>query len=89
MIKIYLIFSVVSALDLIPLHSGSSVYVSKKDLINIFTNKPHVYTSRLADLLFGQEALVACKEKYSVNLSHLDPVKLKSLISTINCQCVL
>uniref|UniRef100_A0A1B0CAM1 FLYWCH-type domain-containing protein n=1 Tax=Lutzomyia longipalpis TaxID=7200 RepID=A0A1B0CAM1_LUTLO len=67
--------------DLIPLHSGSVVYVSKKDLISIFTNKPPVYTSRLADLLFGEEALLACKEKYNVNLTSLDPVKLKSLIS--------
>ncbi|XP_059611352.1 modifier of mdg4-like isoform X11 [Phlebotomus argentipes] len=74
-------------LDLIPLHSGSSVYVSKKDLITIFTNKPHVYTSRLADLLFGREALLACKEKYTINLSQLDPVKLKSLIIHIVQVC--
>lgn len=40
--------------DLIPLHAGSKVLVSKTKLIDIFDTEPHIYTERLANLLFGR-----------------------------------
>lgn len=64
---------------MIPLHAGSSVYVSKKELIKIFDPKPAVYTCKLGMLLFGQQ--LTEKRNDDDLLGHLNPKKLKSLIS--------
>lgn len=64
---------------MIPLHVGSQVYVSKKELIKIFDPKPAIYTCKLAEVIFGQKL----KQHRLVGdaLEHLDPKKLKALIS--------
>lgn len=69
----------------IPLHIGSQVFVSKLDLIRIYTPAPDLYTARLADLLFGTEVLqrTTMYSKYQSSLDVLDPVRVASLISTI------
>lgn len=69
----------------IPLHTGSKVFVSKLDLIRIYTPAPAIYTARLADLLFGTEVLqrTTMYSKYQSSLDVLDPVRVASLISTI------
>lgn len=65
---------------MIPLHVGSQVYVSKKELIKIFDPKPSIYTCKLAVLIFGQTINQKINEKGDP-LQNLDPKKLKSLIS--------
>ena len=65
---------------MIPLHAGSQVYVSKKELIKIFDPKPSIYTCKLAVLLFGPK-LNQKRTDAGDALAHLDPKKLKSLIS--------
>lgn len=66
--------------ELIPLHAGSKVFVSKTDLLKNFDKKSSVYTSKLAGILFGEDLLIACAE--ADELSQLDSEKLTSLIST-------
>lgn len=66
---------------MIPLHAGSSVYVSKNELIKTFDPKPAIYTCKLAMVIFGGNLH---KNKPNLNenpLKHLDQKKLKSLIS--------
>lgn len=43
--------------DMIALHPGSSVFVKKDDLVNIYTDKYPLYTARLTGLVFGDELL--------------------------------
>lgn len=64
---------------MIPLHVGSQVFVAKKQLIKIFDKKPSIYTCKLAVLIFGQK--LNQKRSDGDPLGHLDPKKLKSLIS--------
>ncbi|XP_031625131.1 modifier of mdg4-like isoform X6 [Contarinia nasturtii] len=67
---------------MIPLHVGSKVYVSKKELIKIFDPKPAIYTCKLAVLIFGP--IIHQKFNQSGDpLKHLNPAKLKSLITHI------
>ncbi|XP_037029100.1 modifier of mdg4 isoform X8 [Bradysia coprophila] len=63
----------------VPLHTGSTVYVSKNDLMKIYTDKPDVYIKRLADLIFGTEIRQPTGRKRN-NLDDLDAVRLKSFI---------
>lgn len=71
------------AVDRVPLHSGSDVYISTKDLIRIYTPKPALYTSRLVELIFGREVLLnACVTRTS-NTGHLKPLEEKTLRSVI------
>lgn len=74
--------------DLIPLVTGSPVYVSKSDLVRIFSSKPPVYTVRLAELIFGKEQLIRCSmnKKKNNHLEKTDPIKMKSLIGKWNTQ---
>lgn len=65
---------------MIPLHVGSLVFVSKKELVRIFDPKPAIYTCKLAVLIFGP----TIHQKFNENgdpLQHLEPKKLQSLIS--------
>ncbi|XP_035777033.1 modifier of mdg4-like isoform X15 [Anopheles albimanus] len=41
----------------VPLHKGSSVFISTKALLSIYTSKPALYTSRLIELMYGLETL--------------------------------
>lgn len=77
----YKIESSNSGSDLIPLHAGSRVMVSKTDLIKIFDPKPSVYTGNLALLLFDQRMKQKPKTIHDDVLYHFDERKLKSLIS--------
>lgn len=57
--------------DMIALHPGSSVFVSKDDLVNIYTDKHSLYTARLTGLVFGEKVLEKSKmpeEKLSESL---------------------
>lgn len=67
--------------EMIPLHAGSNVYISKSDLVRIFTPNPSLYTSRLADLIFSQELREASTKQGKDRLSLLDQTRLSSLIS--------
>lgn len=78
--RFYFVSEQVDADDMIPLHAGSVVYVSKTDLVRICDPKPSVYTTRLATLLFGHDLLRAGA---SDNLEHLNHTKMKSLISKL------
>lgn len=66
----------------VPLHTGSTVYVSKNDLIKIYSEKPDVYIKRLADLVFGTEIRTA-PDNMKNTLDVLDATRLKSFISKI------
>lgn len=68
---------------MIPLHAGSNVYISKSDLVRIFTPNPSLYTSRLADLIFSQELREASTKQGKDRLSLLDQTRLSSLINHI------
>ncbi|EAT43952.1 AAEL004637-PA [Aedes aegypti] len=59
----------------VPLYSGSSVYISLKDLIRIYSPKPALYTARLLDTVFGREVLISVDDA-----ELLDPPKLQSVI---------
>lgn len=67
--------------DMIPLHAGSTVFVSKTDLVRICDPKPSVYTAKLATLLFGHDLLLMNTADTSDELAHLNPTKMASLIS--------
>lgn len=69
--------------EMIPLHAGSNVYISKSDLVRIFTPNPSLYTSRLADLIFSQELREASTKQGKDRLSLLDQTRLSSLINHI------
>lgn len=43
--------------EMMALYSGSRVYVRKEDILKIFCDKPALYSVRLAELVFGEEAL--------------------------------
>lgn len=67
----------------VPLHSGSDIYISTKDLVNIYTPKPALYTARLADVIFGRDTLLnACvsRTQNTADLVPLDKNKLQSII---------
>lgn len=72
--------------NMIPLHPGSRVYIAKDDILSIFSNKPALYTVRLAELIFGTDAL-----QYSClpgdihsDMEPLDEVVLSSIISNLD-----
>lgn len=62
----------------IPLHVGSSVFVYKQQLIDIYVPQVDVYVARLAELVFGRSALIAL---HSRSLGGIDETLLRSLIS--------
>lgn len=67
----------------VPLHSGSDIFISTKDLINIYTPKPALYTARLADVIFGRDILMnSCvtRTQNTADLVPLDVHKLRSVI---------
>lgn len=66
---------------MIPLHSGSSVYVAKDELIKAFDMKPAIYACQLAKLIFGKDFLPKKTVQFGEELSHLDPKKMMALIS--------
>lgn len=66
----------------VPLHTGSTVYVSKNDLMKIYSDKPDVYIKRLADLIFGTE-IRTTPGNVRNTLDALDATRLKSFISKI------
>lgn len=47
--------------EMIALHPGSNVFVSKDDLVNIYTDKHSLYTARLTGLVFGEKVLEKSK----------------------------
>lgn len=68
--------------DLIPLHKGCRIKVSKTELLEIYTEHPALYTIRLAGIVFGKETLSAVsKESESNAIDLLDQNVLNSLIS--------
>lgn len=79
-------------LDMIPLYSGSTVFVAKRDLQGIFTPKYNIYAGRLAEKVFGKEFLMkqirdeikSCENNSKKPQIELDPVKLFSIISNLN-----
>lgn len=73
-----------STSDLIPLHAGSHIKISKTKLLEIYTEHPALYTIRLATIVFGKEKLSAVsKESQSHAIDLLDQDILNSLI----CRC--
>lgn len=70
--------------ELIALHPGSTVFVRKEDLVNIFTDKPALYTARLTALVFGEDLLRKSKmpEEKSLesSLKILDNDMINSII---------
>lgn len=68
--------------DLIPLHKGCPIKVSKTKLLEIYTEHPALYTIRLAGMVFGKETLSAVsKESEDHAIDLLDQNILNSLIS--------
>lgn len=74
-------FSTEKPADMIPLHAGSRVYVSKQELVKIFDPKPALYTFELAKLIFGKDFHHRRPTQNGDPIQHLDAKKLKSLIS--------
>lgn len=67
--------------DLIPLHKGCRIKVSKTKLLEIYTEHPALYTIRLAGIVFGKETLSAVsKESEDSAIDLLDQNVLDSLI---------
>lgn len=66
----------------VPLHAGSTVYVSKNDLIKIYSDKPDVYIKRLADLIFASD-IRTTPANVKNSLDALDATRLKSFMSKI------
>lgn len=71
--------------EMIALHPGSQVFVSKEDLVNIYTDKPALYTARLTGLVFGEKQLQQSKmpeEKLTVpsSLETLNSEMINSII---------
>lgn len=68
--------------DLIALHKGCPIKVSKTKLLEIYTEHPALYTIRLAGIVFGKETLSAVsKESEDHAIDLLDQNILNSLIS--------
>ncbi|XP_062703353.1 uncharacterized protein LOC134285805 isoform X1 [Aedes albopictus] len=68
---------------MVPLHSGSAIFISTIDLVSIYTPKAALYTARLIDVIFGRQTLLkACvsRTENSGDLVPLDEDKLKSVI---------
>lgn len=71
----------------VPLHKGSSVFISTKALLSIYTSKPALYTSRLIELMYGLETLqMAGTKQQSVGelgdpLDTLNSTILEAIIS--------
>jgi hypothetical protein len=59
--------------NMIPLHPKSSVYVNKNDILKIFTDKPALYSVRLAELVYGMENL-RCSRVPDDNTSNHAPL---------------
>lgn len=69
------------------LHVGSRVHVKKGDIVKIFTDKPALYSVRLAELIFGEKVLrESCmpEEKDSSPLKPLNSEILDSITSELN-----
>lgn len=76
-----MLLQTVQSREMIPLHPGSRVCVSKTELVKIFNQKPAIYTIELAKLLFKKELH---QKKPTLNadpIAHLDAERLNSLIS--------
>uniref|UniRef100_A0A182QDE8 BEN domain-containing protein n=1 Tax=Anopheles farauti TaxID=69004 RepID=A0A182QDE8_9DIPT len=71
----------------VPLHAGSSVYIATKDLLDIYTSKPAIYTGRLIELMYGVDTLrnscLDSSDKASPSLVPLDPTILESVITHV------
>uniref|UniRef100_A0A336LHW6 CSON002390 protein n=2 Tax=Culicoides sonorensis TaxID=179676 RepID=A0A336LHW6_CULSO len=67
--------------DLIALHKGCNIKVSKTKLLEIYTPHPALYTIRLAQIVFGKETLSAVsKESVGRAIDLLDQDILNSLV---------
>lgn len=74
---------------MIPLHSGSTVFVAKSDLQRIFTPKYNIYAGRLVENVFGKEfilnkirdEIISCENNPKKTHIELDPVKMFSIKS--------
>jgi hypothetical protein len=66
-------------LTLIPLHVGSDIFISKQDVMNVWTMKPALYVVRLAKVVFGESAFNEAAKKFDGELDGLDQKKLKAI----------
>lgn len=69
---------VVASKQKIPLHAGSTVFVFKQQLIDIYVPHLDVYVARLAELVFGRLTLQSLQWN---SLGGMDETKLRALIS--------
>lgn len=70
--------------EMIVLHPGSNVFVKKADLVNIFTEKPALYTARLTALVFGEDLLQQSRmPEEKIPGSSLKPLNNDSINSII------
>lgn len=70
---------------MIPLHTGSRVYINKHDILEIFTNKPALYTVRLIELVFGTDVLKnACMPDEQDEERLLRPLEAESFESVLS-----
>lgn len=69
--------------NMMALHNGSQVFVRKDDILKIFTDRPALYSVRLASLVFGEENLkTSCMpDESNPKLTPLDNEVLDSVIS--------
>ncbi|XP_055908630.1 uncharacterized protein LOC129943310 isoform X2 [Eupeodes corollae] len=64
----------------VPLHVGSQVFISKRDILRILHNDCCVYTGSLSEIVFGRTALIKCYELdpserlYGLNLNYLNSI---------------
>ncbi|XP_063705175.1 modifier of mdg4-like isoform X4 [Culicoides brevitarsis] len=68
--------------DLIALHKGCKIKVSRSKLLQIYTEHPALYTTRLAEMVFGKETLLAVskQQKDGNAIDLLDQNTLNSII---------
>lgn len=71
--------------NLMPLHNGSHHFVKKDDLLKIFTDKPALYSVRLAGLVFGEDTLRISRmpDENDTKYEPLDGDTLNSIISEL------
>lgn len=69
--------------NMIAIHPKSKVYVDKNDILKIFTDKPALYSVRLAELVFGVQNLAYSKMPDDKTSSYppLNAIVLDSIIS--------
>jgi hypothetical protein len=71
--------------EMISLHPGSSVFVSKPDLLNIFTEKSALYTARLTTLVFGENVLKESRMPEDKNADPSLKVLQTEILDSIIC----